>query len=301
MESKGKKNTSTRRISRPKSNSSKAAKRKSTRRVSSRVKTVETVRLTSSNIRNFMPTANKDEVIPQIWELPNRKRFNDWVIKTFDDKYEHVSEIPKTKENENPFNPKVVQRLIHDFMRGSSPYHGLLLYYGLGVGKSCSALAISEAINTLDRVLFISKASLEDNFKGQIKFCGAEYMRQMNHWVFCDCDSPAEQELAAKLGITPKMIDKNGGIFLIDYSQSEFPNYQHMTSGMKNRLNSQIDMMLANRFKFLHTNDYRYHHKISQADFDNTVIIVDEVHNLDRKSTRLNSSHEWISRMPSSA
>ena len=62
MESKGKKTTSTKRISRPKSNSSKAVNHKPTRRVSSRVKTVETVRLTSSNIRNFMPTANKDEI-----------------------------------------------------------------------------------------------------------------------------------------------------------------------------------------------------------------------------------------------
>jgi hypothetical protein len=279
MESKSKRSSSIKRTTRSKSNSD-VDIRKSTRRISSKVKTVETVRLTASNIRNFMPGASKDEIIPEIWELPNRKRFNDWVIKTFDEKYDNVSEIPKTASNENPFNPKVVQRLIHDFMRGSSPYHGLLLYYGLGVGKSCSALAISEAINTLDRVLFVSKASLEDNFKGQIKFCGAEYMRQMNHWVFCDCDSPAEQELAAKLGITPKMIDKNGGIFLIDYSQSEYPNYQHMTSGMKSRLNQQIDMMLANRFQFLHTDDPRYHFKISQADFDNSVIIVDEVHNL---------------------
>ena len=32
-----------------------------------------------------------------------------------------------------------------------------------------------------------------------------------------------------------------------------------------------------------------------------TALVKDEKHYEDRKSTRLNSSHEWISRMPSSA
>ena len=253
---------------------------KSTRKSSGRIKTIANVKLTASNIRNFMPGASKNEIVPTVWELPNRKRFNDWVLKTFDEKYDNIADIPKTDDNPKPFNPKIVQRLIHDFMRGSSPYRGLLLYYGLGVGKSCSALAISEAINTLERVVFISKASLEDNFKKEIKFCGAEYMRHMNHWAFCDCDSPAERELAAKLGITDKMIETNGGCFIIDYSKADQPNYQYMTSGMKTRLNEQINMMIATRFAFIHIDDTRFHHKIDQTHFDNSVIIIDEVHNL---------------------
>ena len=35
--------------------------------------------------------------------------------------------------------------------------------------------------------------------------------------------------------------------------------------------------------------------------FDAIFVLEDTVFNRDRKSTRLNSSHEWISRMPSSA
>ena len=34
---------------------------------------------------------------------------------------------------------------------------------------------------------------------------------------------------------------------------------------------------------------------------NNTIYVDDYEHIIDRKSTRLNSSHEWISRMPSSA
>lgn len=243
-------------------------------------KTISTIILTSKNIHNFLPTSSKYEIVPQVWELPNRKRFNDWVLKTFDEVYDKVPDIESTPENPNPFNPKIVQRLIHDFMRGSSPYRGLLLYYGLGVGKTCSALAISEAVNTLQRVVFMSKAALELNFKKEVKFCGAEYMRHINHWVFCNCDTDAEIELAGQLGITQKMIDQNGGAFLIDYSKSQYPNYNYMPSSMKTRLNQQIDAIMASRFKFIHTDDNSFHHKITQEDFNNSVIIIDEVHNL---------------------
>ena len=38
-----------------------------------------------------------------------------------------------------------------------------------------------------------------------------------------------------------------------------------------------------------------------EANTDKLVRLGDVVDQLDRKSTRLNSSHEWISRMPSSA
>lgn len=178
-------------------------------------------------------------------------------------------------------------------MSGNSPYRGLLLYYGLGVGKTCSALAISETINTLERVIFISKTALEANFTKQIKECGSEYMRHMNHWVFCYCDKPNEHELAYKLGITDNMIEKNGGAFLIDYSKSIIPNYSFMSIGMKTRLNQQIDIMISNRFSFIHI-DGNYQKKISQSYFDNSVIIIDEIHNLINTMTTGNSSRSEV-------
>lgn len=238
---------------------------------------LETIKVTTEkDFDNYLPQTSKYEIKPKVWELPNRKRFFDWVLTTFEDKYLN---IPKSK-NPEAFNPFTIQRLIHDFMRGGSPYRGLLLYYGLGVGKSCSALSISEAINTLSRVIFISKASLEDNFKKEIKFCGAEYMRTMNHWVFSPVTTDAEKKLADKLGITEKMIDVVGGMFLIDYSRNDKPNYFDLPSSTKSRINEQIDMLLNERFTFMHIDDTRLHRKISQEDFDNSVIIIDEVHNV---------------------
>ena len=61
----------------------------------------------------------------------------------------------------------------------------LLLYLGLGVGKTCAAIAIAEAIHNRKEVLILSKTSLEDNFMNDgIPKCGADYMTKNNHWVF---------------------------------------------------------------------------------------------------------------------
>jgi len=41
-----------------------------------------------------------------------------------------------------------IQRLSRDYLQGESPVRGLLLYYGLGIGKTCTAITIAEAILT---------------------------------------------------------------------------------------------------------------------------------------------------------
>ena len=72
---------------------------------------------------------------------------------------------------------------------------GLLLFIGLGVGKTCAAIAIAEAILTKKEVLVISKANLENNFRKEIKVCGSDYLRTINHWVFNDCHTETRQNL----------------------------------------------------------------------------------------------------------
>ena len=57
------------------------------------------------------------------------------------------------------------------------------------------------------------------------------------------------------------------------------------------------------RLRFVQCLDSRGLHRMAYhewGDAANPKVLVC-VHGLDRKSTRLNSSHEWISRMPSSA
>jgi hypothetical protein len=235
----------------------------------------------------FLLFPKKGMVNPKVWELPNRKRFYNWVPDTFQ-KYDYGRSIKKKSksrmsiEDRNKALDKLslnnIQRLTRDFMQGESPYRGLLLYLGLGVGKTCAAIAIAEAIHNRKEVLILSKTSLEDNFMNDgIPKCGADYMTKNNHWVFSKCNTEEEEQLAKDLHIPDKIIQENGGMFLIDFTNLE-PNYDHLSRHNIDKLNRQLEETIRHRYKFLHTDATRKTPEM--GDFDNKVIIVDEVHNL---------------------
>jgi len=65
------------------------------------------------------------------------------------------------------------QQFVKEFMGGDSPFHGMLLYHGLGVGKTRSAVEIAAA--SADReVIVLLPASLKTNFVGEIEKAGQD-------------------------------------------------------------------------------------------------------------------------------
>ena len=86
-----------------------------------------------------------------------------------------------------------------------------------------------------------------------------------------------EKQLAKKLNIPQKMVE-NGGMFLVDFTKKTLITkiYLHLTE----KLTYQLQETIRHRYKFLHTDDTRLQKKIQPGDFDDKVIIVDEVHNL---------------------
>ena len=58
------------------------------------------------------------------------------------------------------------QQFVRDYMTWASPYRGLLVYHGLGSGKTCTAIAAAEALyGTSNRkVIIMTPASLKKNF-----------------------------------------------------------------------------------------------------------------------------------------
>lgn len=227
---------------------------------------------------NYLIPYNNDIIRPKTWELPNRKKFYDWILTTFN-KYETGALKKPIKMNSEEFHLNNIQRLTRDFLQGESPYRGLLLYIGLGVGKTCAAIAISEAIYTKKQVIILSKTSLENNFRETILKCGAEYMKKKHYWIFKKCDKEEELNFAInKLGIPMRSITENNGCFFIDFTQKS--NYQSLSSDMKEKLEKQINNLIDDRFVFLHTDSSRIMQKLNDDIFNEKVVIIDEVHNI---------------------
>lgn len=84
--------------------------------------------------------------------MPYRGEFENWISSTF-------KNLP---HNKSLF---VQQSFVKEFMK-DCPFHGILLYHGLGVGKTRSAIAICEARGK--DVVILLPASIKDNFQNEI-------------------------------------------------------------------------------------------------------------------------------------
>jgi hypothetical protein len=60
-----------------------------------------------------------------------------------------------------------VQRIVSRFLHPLTPYMGLLLYHGVGVGKTCSAVTIAEQFleTSANQVIVLVPQALKENFK----------------------------------------------------------------------------------------------------------------------------------------
>jgi len=118
-----------------------------------------------SNIQKIVPK-DKNGNRPFYWMFQNRKDFPAWVTKTFM-KYSSCENKKNNKNNNNKKNFDFLprQKFIRDYLGHKSPYRGLLLYHGLGTGKTCASIAVSENLKDTRNIVILLPASLKDNFK----------------------------------------------------------------------------------------------------------------------------------------
>ena len=76
------------------------------------------------------------------------------------------------------------QRIVRDYINLHSPYRGLLLYHGLGAGKTCSSIAIAEGIKASNTVVVMTPASLQMNYIKELKKCGDPLYKDNQFWEF---------------------------------------------------------------------------------------------------------------------
>ena len=121
------------------------------------------------SISNFVNNTN-NIIHPLTWVLPNKKQFIEWVNTTFQ-RYKATKK--NTPSKNRTFSPFLYQKLLRDYMQANSPFRGILLYHGLGSGKSCSSILIAEHLKTEKNIVVMLPASLKNNFiTDGLLFCG---------------------------------------------------------------------------------------------------------------------------------
>ena len=183
------------------------------------------------------------------------------------------------------FSLLIHQKIVRDYINIYTPYRGLLLYHGLGSGKTCSSIAIAEGIKNDKKVLIMTPASLRDNYVEELKKCGDYLYKKNQFWEFIDTKAHPQylDYLSSLLKLPREYIISNGGAWFINVKKE--PNYDSLDFEDQKKINSQLDKMINYKYQFISYNGLRSSHLNGMTyggtinPFSNKVIIIDEAHN----------------------
>ena len=184
------------------------------------------------------------------------------------------------------------QKFVREYMRGASPYRGILVYHGLGSGKTCSAIAAAEALFSVSKkkIIVMTPFSLRDNFIREVSFCGFRHFRLQNHWVKLEKDATSALFAAEVLGVPQDFLKKASTIWIPDFDKPS--NVDELETDARQEIIKQLTAQITNRIQFINYNGISAS-KLKEIAcqpldaegngfFDNKTIIVDEIHNLTR-------------------
>jgi hypothetical protein len=177
------------------------------------------------------------------------------------------------------------QKIVRDYINLYTPYRGLLLYHGLGSGKTCSSIAIAEGIKNDKKIMVLTPASLRANYIEELKKCGDYLYKKNQFWEFISIKTNPKylEYLSTILKLPQEFITKNGGAWFINVKKE--PNYDSLDFEHQKMINEQIDKMISYKYEFINYNGLRGTHLTSMSHggtvnpFSNKVIIIDEAHN----------------------
>ena len=96
-------------------------------------------------------------------------------------------------------------------------------------------------------------ASLQDNFRGEIRKCGDPIYRFEQYWEAKVARSPEDRELAKSMGISDAYLDKNANRFFVTVPDRP-SNYTTLDKPVQVAIGKQIEDVLDQRFTFINYN-----------------------------------------------
>ena len=210
-------------------------------------------------------------------KIAKRKEFYDT---QYDGKVYNIEE-QSNKLCNVPFELMSHQLFVKNFLSFQTPYNSLLLYHGLGTGKTCSAIGIAEEMRSYmkqvgisKRILIIAAPNVQTNFRLQL-FDERKLTLVNNKWNLNTCIgnslldeiNPNQMQGLSRSKVVHLLntIINQSYLFL---GYREFGNYikrktaVDLDSGFTNKQQKQIEI-----------------EKI-QSVFNDRLVIIDEVHNI---------------------
>ena len=251
---------------------------------------VAIMRIGDTNMKDRMREKTDTIIKAPQYYMNNRQAFVQFINTLFYGYKDELEDQSKdvscdSRSTGGPFEAMPHQKIVRDYLSLYTPYRGLLLYHGLGSGKTCSSVGIAEGLKSRNQVIIMTPASLRMNYIEQMKKCGDDLYKKNQFWEFINTEANPEyiDTLSGVLNIEKEYIRKNNGAWLINVTKES--NYNDLDADEKESLDNQINKMIQAKYKFINYNGLRMSHIDALSrdgainPFDNKVIIIDEAHN----------------------
>ena len=217
-------------------------------------------------------------VTPEEWMNQKQKGFPKWITKTFPSNDEITKKTSSCGIQTERMSLFPHQKFVRDYMQHKSPYRGVLLYHGLGVGKTCASIAVSEIMKNNREIIVLLPASLQMNYRNEIMKCGNTKFAIEQFWKF---NPTTKHTAAAKThNIDPIIVKRAKGYWSFDETKAS--NFNTLTSVQKQQIRTQINDSISKKYQFLNYNGItlkRFKEMSAKENiFDNKLVIVDEAH-----------------------
>jgi len=144
--------------------------------------------------------------------IAQRKEFNDTKYAIVIPTSQRQMEEEATKMCGAAFELAPHQLFVRNFLSAMTPYNSLLLYHGLGTGKTCSAISVAEEmrdymtqVGMVKKILVVASVNVQDNFRKQLfDFNKLKFNRVARQFVIRGCTGT---KLLKEVGANTELAD----------------------------------------------------------------------------------------------
>jgi hypothetical protein len=230
----------------------------------------------SSNYKYLYP--HLDDEFLNI-KIANKEEFeeNKLIIKIDDDFEKQSNEICN-----KDFELAPHQKFIKNFLSMNTPYNGILLYHGLGTGKTCSAIGVAEETRKYlkfmgynERIIIVASPNVQENFYLQL-FDERKLEEKGGLWTINNC---AGQNILDEINMIQKNLSRDKVIKIVKniinnyYLFLGYTQFANLIIKKSNISNQSLSTMDSKKKQLLIKNKL-------QKFFNNRLIIIDEIHNI---------------------
>jgi hypothetical protein len=268
----------------------KAEKARQTRKTYEEFEFGKEVKVGKKLLVNRLPKREKFTVKTSNFYMNNRKLYVQKIAELFRPYRKEVldksSDVSCDTLNTVDFKLLTHQKVAREYLNLYTPYRGLLLFYSLGSGKSCTSIAIAESMKTQRPIVVMTPASLKMNFFSELKKCGDLMYRKNQYWEFISVTGNPDYVpiLSKVLQIPEETIQRNKGAWLVDITKKE-SNFGDLKTEQQEAVDEQLNLMIRAKYIDINYNGLNRRKLAEMTEdytkniFDNATVIIDEAHN----------------------